>query len=102
MINLNKKFSSDDLWDFADKVSNIIALNDVRSTAAAVKAAVDSAVIFERHGVDPTQGDHPGSHGLAIYMPQRSNEYNEKYNKIDFARDTEWDEFIRAYWRLPG
>ena len=95
-------FSNIDLWDFADKVSSVIALNDVRSSAAAVKRAVDNAVIFERHGSDPSQGDHVNAHGLAIYMPQRISEYNENYNTIDFAKDSEWDEFIKAYWLIPA
>ncbi len=95
-------FSNIDLWDFADKVSNIIALNDVRSSAAAVKRAVDNAVIIECHGSDPTQGDHPNAHGLAIYMPQRISEYNDIYDTIDFAKDTQWDEFIKAYWLIPA
>jgi hypothetical protein len=95
-------FTNIDLWDFADKVSSIIALSDVKDAAAAVKTAVDSAVIFERHGNDPTEGDHVNAHGLSIYMPQRASEYNEKYDNIDFSKDTQWDEFIKAYWRMPG
>jgi hypothetical protein len=95
-------FSNIDLWDFADKVSKIIVLDDVQKTAAAVKTAVDSAVLAERHGEDPTQGEHPGAHGLAIYMPQRESEYNDNYDLIDFAKETEWDEFIKAYWFMPA
>ena len=95
-------YSNIDLWDFADKVSNIIALNDVRDSAAMVKSAVDSAVLFERHGNDPSEGDHVNAHGLSIYMPQRSTEYNDKYDNIDFSKDTQWDEFIKAYWLIPA
>jgi hypothetical protein len=95
-------YSNIDLWDFANKVSSIMALNDVRNSAARVKTAVDTAVIFERHGNDPTEGDHVNAHGLSIYMPQRSTEYNNKYDNIDFAKDTEWDEFIKAYWLIPS
>jgi hypothetical protein len=94
-------YTNIDLWDFADKVSKIITMDDVQQTAAEVKTAIDSAVIIETHGVDPTQGEHPGAHGLAIYMPQRNSEYNENYNFIDFAKDTQWDEFIKAYWLMP-
>ncbi len=95
-------YSNIDLWDFADKISKIITLEDVKSTAAEVKSAVESSVLIERHGTDPTQGEHPGAHGLAIYMPQRSSEYNDKYEMIDFAKNTAWDEFIKQYWLMPA
>jgi hypothetical protein len=95
-------YSNIDLWDFADKVSNIIVFDDVRNSAAAVKTAVESAVLLERHGSDPTQGEHPGAHGLAIYMPQRTSEYNYNYDTIDFSKNTQWDEFIKAYWLIPA
>jgi hypothetical protein len=95
-------YSNIDLWDFAERISSVVALNDVTSTAAMVKAAVDAAVIFERHGDDATEGDHVNAHGLAIYMPQRASEYNEKYDNIEFSKDTQWDEFIKAYWIVPG
>lgn len=94
-------FTNIDLWDFADKVAKIIALDDVQKTSVEVKSAVESSVLFEVHGADPTQGEHPGAHGLAIYMPQRYSEYNDKYELIDFAKDTQWDEFIKAYWVMP-
>lgn len=95
-------YTNIDLWDFADKISSMTALRDVRDSAAQVKTAVDTAVIFETHGSDPTQGDHRNAHGLSIYMPQRSSEYNEKYDTIDFAKDTQWDEFIKEYWLIPS
>ncbi len=95
-------YTNIDLWDFADKVSTIIVMSDVQTTATAVKSSIDSAVLFECHGVDPTQGEHPGAHGLAIYMPQRLSEYNENYEMIDFAKNTQWDEFIKAYWLMPA
>jgi hypothetical protein len=95
-------YSNIDLWDFADKVSKEMALKDVLDSAAMVKSAVDDAVVFERHGNDPAEGDHVNAHGLSIYMPQRTTEYNEKYDNIDFAKDTQWDEFIKEYWLIPS
>ncbi len=95
-------FTNIDLWDFADKVSSVMALQDISDSAAKVKQAVNDAVVFERHGNDPTEGDHVNAHGLSVYMPQRSTEYNEKYDNIDFSKDTQWDEFIKAYWLMPG
>ncbi|WP_455391839.1 clostripain-related cysteine peptidase [[Eubacterium] cellulosolvens] len=95
-------FTNIDLWDFADKISSITALNDVRNSAARVKQTVTDAVVLETHGTDPMEGDHVNAHGMSIYMPQRSTEYNEKYDTIDFAKDTQWDEFIKAYWLMPS
>jgi hypothetical protein len=95
-------YSNIDLWDFADRVMNSIALDDVQAGAKAVKSAVDSAVIYERHGNDVTEGDHVNAHGLSIYFPQRITEYNDKYETIDFTKDTQWDEFIKAYWLIPA
>jgi hypothetical protein len=95
-------FTNIDLWDFADKVASVIAADNLQNAVKELKSSIEAAVLFERHGTDPTQGEHPGAHGLAIYMPQRVSEYNENYDTIDFSKDTQWDEFIKEYWLMPS
>lgn len=35
--------------------------------------------------------------GLSIYWPMSGMRYSEHYDKLDFARDTAWNDFLKAY-----
>ena len=77
------------------------------SIANAVKSAVSSAVIVERHvsgGVDGIIWDHSGAHGLSIYYPAtRYSSAFAPYTSGSIYRmsaDGRWDEFLQ--WSLPG
>jgi hypothetical protein len=91
-----------DLWDLADNVGGLAA-----SQAAALKAAVDTAVVYERHAsgrVGGTNGytwDHSGAHGLSIYYPptKSSNAFSGYATLYQMSRDGTWDEFLA--WVLP-
>ena len=67
--------------------------------AADVMVAVDTAVITEAHGAT-----WPGSHGLAIYFPENSGDFNADYNgtNILFADDTRWEEFHQDFYASMG
>lgn len=91
-----------DLWDLADNASGLAA-----SQAAAVKAAVDGAVVYERHasgrvgGANGYTWDHSGVHGLSIYYPptKSSNAFSGYGTLYQMSRDGTWDEFLA--WVLP-
>ena len=68
--------------------------------AQAVMDAVEKVVLAEVHGNNEADGEHPDAHGIAVYIPQTTNEYNDKYDLTDFAADTFWDEFIKAYFLI--
>jgi hypothetical protein len=91
-------FTNYDLYDFALQVS--MKPLGLDAEAAAVMAAAEEAVLAEVHGTNTADGEHPDAHGISVYIPQTTNEYNDAYELIDFAADTSWDEFIKAYWWL--
>jgi hypothetical protein len=82
-----------DLHDFADEVSTGVPDGSIQSAANAVKTQVNNAVICEWHG-----DNAPGANGMAIYFPA-CQDLDSDYNStvIDFAADTQWDEFLAWY-----
>ena len=65
-------------------------------TLRAVRDAAGAAIIAERHGMDESLGHHVDAHVLSIWIPYRSTEYRDSYETTRFARDTSWDEFLKA------
>jgi hypothetical protein len=67
----------------------------IKTIANRLTAAIDEAVIAEEHGAKWS-----GSHGLAIYFPATSAEFDSAYNtpKIALVNDTGWDEFLISYY----
>ena len=59
------------------------------TAATSLQAALDTAVIHERHG-----SSYPGSHGLAIYFPTVGAAGDYSDTVIQFPGDTWWDEFL--------
>ena len=93
-----------DLWNLADEASGLAP-----SQAAAVKSAVNTAVVHERHasgGVSGYVWDHSGAHGLSIYYPpSQSSSAFDSYVAPSLYQmsqgDGTWDEFLK--WAvLPG
>ena len=86
-----------DLYDFASRVSTNVANTAIDNAAAAVMAAVGPATIHEHHG-----GTWPGAHGISIYFPKTLGEYDARYDGssgfLRFTVDTQWDEWVRAYY----
>ena len=72
--------------------------SDIGACAAAaypVMMDIDSAVFAEEHG-----SWWPGSHGLAIYFPETSGEFNTDYTGgvVLLAQDTRWEEFLQDFY----
>ncbi len=92
-----------DLWSLADKESGLVSTSIVN----AMKAAVNSAVIAERHasgGVGGFIWSHNSAHGLSIYYP--ASKLSAAYipytagSIYQMSRDGGWDEFLK--WGVPG
>ena len=64
---------------------------DCQSEAQAVINQVNDLVFFEAH----TGSGVANSHGLSIYLPDNASEYDNDYNDLQFAADTQWDEFLQ-------
>jgi hypothetical protein len=93
-----------DLWDLASEAG---ASGLATSQAAAVKSAVDAAVVHERHASGGASGyvwDHSGAHGLSIYYPPTtSSSAFDSYvtpSIYQMSRDGTWDEFLE--WAVPS
>jgi hypothetical protein len=85
-----------DLWDFADKVKDLAP-----PQAAAVKTAVDAAVVTEKKasgGVDGYLWNHNRAHGLSIYYPptKSSGVYSRYPTRYQMSVNGSWDEFLAA------
>ncbi len=88
-------YTNYDLWDLAYMLTKSTA-GTMRSTTNAkrVMELVDETIILLRNTDE--SGGHADAHGISIYLPYRSSEYNSDYEDIRFAQDTGWDEFIKA------
>ena len=85
-----------DIYHFADLLSKSGAGTEVTNAANAVKTAVGNMVISYY-----AESSHGNSKGVAIYCPP-SSAFDPKYangvQKLDFPNDTQWDEFLQAYY----
>jgi hypothetical protein len=79
-----------DLYDFAERIKNSVP--DCRSEALAVMSQVNDLVLYEAH----TGSGVANSHGLSIYLPDNASEYDNDYDDLQFAIDTQWDEFLQG------
>lgn len=90
-------YTNYDVYDFAYQLSKASAGTLRSSHAQDVMDGVDDLIMLFRNTVD--DGGHPDAHGVSIYIPYRSSEYNSAYEDILFAQDTDWDEFIKSvHW----
>jgi hypothetical protein len=79
-----------DIYDFAERIKSSVP--DCQSEAQAVMNQVNDLVLFEAH----TGSAVASSHGLSIYLPDNASEYDDDYNDLQFAVDTQWDEFLQG------
>ena len=79
-----------DLYHFAQLVRTYVSDSTIQDAAQAVMDAISSAVITEYHA-----SAHPNAHGLSIYFPKY--QYDKNYDNTNLSRDTNWDDFLRAY-----
>jgi len=80
-----------DICDFASEVRKRISDIGIQQVAGDLIAAIQAATIDEAHG-----RDHPDSHGLSVYLPSSENGYYYRYENLDFAIESSWDEFLHS------
>jgi len=78
-----------DLFDFAQRIDNTVF--DCQSEAQAVMNQINNIISYESH----TGSQVALSHGLSIYLPDNAGGYDSDYNNLQFAIDTQWDEFLQ-------
>jgi len=82
-------FDNKDLWDYADLIRARTSATDLRAAADNMKAAIEAALIAERHGTINGR-----SHGLAIYVPSPIT-YLTSYSNLALARTTDWETWLQ-------
>lgn len=77
-----------DYYDFAERITKSADITDeaLKTSAQGLMDAIKTAVIAEQHA-----SKFPGAHGLTIEIPTWGSS-GEKYGKLDFTKDTKWDE----------
>jgi hypothetical protein len=87
-----------DFYDFLDLC--IISDSEFTTIRDVIQSTMDTAVFANMHLPDDP------AHGLSIYFPRRAGDYNDSlrydilpspYEATNFASNTHWDEFLRAY-----
>jgi hypothetical protein len=92
-----------DIIDFTEKIQITVPLDtDVRDSATEVREAAFDFISYAR-----ADTFHPNANGLTIYFPNSEstiidvpgrNDYDERFNDVDFAKDKYWDEFLFHYY----
>lgn len=85
-----------DLFDFAKLLNERINVKDINDSSKAVMDILepgDNNFIISSKILTLSMAN---AHGISIYFPVRES-YLKYYNKLDFAKKSKWDEFIKAY-----
>jgi clostripain len=91
-----------DLIDLMDNLNLDIPFDpEVRDAAQDVKNAANDAIIYS--AVNPYHGNVKGANGLTVYFPSGlDTQYDDRFNEVDFAVDTYWDEFLHHYHNIEN
>ena len=92
-----------DLGNFAEVLTGMTGDADLQQSAARLKAAISSAVVAEKHGLNMS-----GSNGIAFYFPDSDVYYFTEYNpdfppyyaesSYKFLEQSVWDEFLAYHY----
>ena len=85
-----------DLYDMAYEVNRNVADANIKAKSQAVMTAINNVVLHERH-----VNAYADVHGITIYHISKASEKDADYSyyraMLDFALQTNWDEFLNAY-----
>jgi len=104
---LNEKDYFLDLYDFAQKAKVNCGGAELGEKADALAGAINQAVIanYAVSGFAAGNVDLSGAHGLSFYFPYTRGSVTARYIKgqiFAFAARSEWDEFLRDYFRYSS
>jgi hypothetical protein len=98
--------SGHDLYSAAEAIKIRVTDADIRNRSQAVMDAINAVVLDEWH----SSNKYRGAHGISIYIPTRASELDDSttavhdftfYRTLDFSLSTGWDEFLKAYMKVP-
>jgi hypothetical protein len=85
-----------DLYDMAYELNSKVNDATIKVKSQAVMDAVNSVVLFDRHA-----NSYADTYGITIYHISKASEKDDLYryyrSTVDFASQTNWDEFLDAY-----
>jgi hypothetical protein len=85
-----------DLYDMAYEIRRLVSDEEIQATSKDVMEAIDAVVLHERH-----VRAYRDVHGVSIYHISKISQMDEDYeyyrDRVDFASETSWDEFLDAY-----
>lgn len=79
-----------DLFDFCRLLNKNCRIPKIQTSCGRVMKTVDQFVV--RSGFKGQ--DMKNSHGVSIYLPMKN--ISSLYKKLDFAKNTAWEQFLRA------
>ncbi len=85
-----------DLSDFAKLLNERMDVKEIKDSSQAVMDILepgDNNFIIASGNLTSSMSS---AHGVSIYLPVRET-YLKYYNKLDFAKKSKWDEFVKAY-----
>lgn len=85
-----------DLSDFARLLNERIDVTEIKESSKGVMDILESGddnFIIASGNLTSSMSN---AHGVSIYVPVRET-YLKYYNKLDFAKKSKWDEFVKAY-----
>jgi hypothetical protein len=87
-----------DIRRFAEKISDLVDNTDIKNKTYEIMEIIDNCVIRPHEGnnsyVDPLL------HGIAIYFPPKQSDFEDAYKQLEFANDTQWDEFLENFYQM--
>lgn len=86
-----------DLYDMAYEVNRLISDPNIKRKSQAVMSAIDAVILHERH-----INAYRDVHGITIFQISKAKQMDADYGyyqDLDFALQTDWDEFLEAYAR---
>lgn len=86
--------SNADLVHFLELLDAQVSDADLKAKIAAAVAAVKEFVGHSNN----TGGRMANANGTAIYLPTRGWSFSDKYLNLEWAKATQWDEFLQAHF----
>jgi hypothetical protein len=85
-----------DLSDFARLLNERIDNKEIKDSSKAVMDILEQGGNNFIIASGNLTSSMSGAHGVSIYLPVRET-YLKYYSKLDFAKKSKWDEFVKAY-----
>lgn len=84
-----------DLGDFAFQLKKLNLSSAVNQSAQEIIQSLKKYVISSQNGEY-----YPRATGISIWIPTRAHAEQQRYNQLQFSKETQWNEFLIALGRI--